>query len=44
MHGALHLCGHDDDDKEDRERMRGAEQTVLRSLGYPDDPLPHDEG
>lgn len=43
VHGALHLCGHDDHAGPDRERMREAERAVLSSLGYPDDPLPHDE-
>ena len=43
VHGALHLCGHDDHAAPDRERMREAERSVLRVLGYADDPLPHDE-
>ena len=42
VHGALHLCGHDDHDPDDRARMRAAERTVLGELGYPDDPGPHD--
>ena len=41
VHGALHLCGHDDHAPRARARMRRAETAVLRSLGYPDDPLPH---
>ncbi len=38
VHGVLHLCGHDDHDDLERERMRRAEAAVLRALGYPDDP------
>ncbi|MBK7641637.1 MAG: rRNA maturation RNase YbeY [Planctomycetes bacterium] len=41
VHGALHLCGHDDHQVRARARMRVAERTVLRALGYPDDTLPH---
>jgi probable rRNA maturation factor len=41
VHGALHLCGFDDHAARARARMRRAETSVLRSLGYPDDPLPH---
>lgn len=41
VHGALHLCGHDDHASRARARMRAAELRVMRALGYPDDPLPH---
>ena len=41
VHGALHLCGFDDRAQRARARMRRAETTVLRALGYADDPLPH---
>ena len=41
VHGALHLCGFDDHAARARARMRRAETTVLRALGFPDDPLPH---
>lgn len=44
VHGALHLCGYDDHEPEERARMRAAERDVLQSLGFEDDPLPHDEG
>lgn len=42
VHGALHLCGFDDHEPEDRERMRAAERTVLEGLGHAPDPTPHD--
>ena len=42
VHGTLHLVGFDDIDAADRERMRAAEQVVMRSLGYADDRAPHD--
>ncbi|MEZ5978230.1 MAG: rRNA maturation RNase YbeY [Planctomycetota bacterium] len=42
VHGVLHLCGHDDHDDADRARMRRAEAVVMRSLGFDDDPSPHD--
>jgi len=42
VHGALHLCGFDDHEDEDRAAMRAAELVVLRGLGYPDDTLPHE--
>ncbi|MCZ6597583.1 MAG: rRNA maturation RNase YbeY [Planctomycetota bacterium] len=42
VHGALHLCGFDDRDGADRERMRRAESELLAQLGYPQDPRPHD--
>jgi probable rRNA maturation factor len=35
VHGALHLCGHDDHAARARARMRAAEATVLAALGYP---------
>jgi len=41
VHGALHLCGHDDRAPRARARMRRAEIRVLRALGFADDPLPH---
>jgi len=41
VHGALHLCGHDDHAVRARARMRRAERTVLRALGYADDTKPH---
>ena len=44
VHGALHLCGHDDHAEEERAAMRRAEARVLAGLGYPDDPAPHDVG
>ena len=42
VHGALHLCGHDDRKPAARARMRAAERAVLASLGYPEDGAPHD--
>jgi probable rRNA maturation factor len=42
VHGALHLCGHDDHRTADRRRMRRAERRILTALGYRDDPAPHD--
>ena len=42
VHGALHLCGHDDHEDDDRAAMRAAERAVLASLGYEDDLAPHD--
>lgn len=42
VHGALHLCGFDDDEPEDRAAMREAEAAVMAMLGYPPDPSPHD--
>jgi probable rRNA maturation factor len=42
VHGALHLCGFDDHEAEDRAAMRAAELVVLRELGYADDTLPHE--
>ena len=42
VHGVLHLCGYDDHTREDRARMRAAETRVMRTLGWKDDPNPHD--
>jgi probable rRNA maturation factor len=42
VHGALHLCGYDDHEDDERARMRVAEREVLAQLGYPDDSTPHD--
>lgn len=42
VHGALHLCGYDDREPEERARMRAAEREVLSDLGYPPDDAPHD--
>lgn len=36
IHGLLHLCGHDDHDDADRQRMRAAERRYLQALGLPD--------
>jgi probable rRNA maturation factor len=44
VHGALHLCGFDDHDDDDRRRMREAEGVVLGELGYPPDDAPHEFG
>jgi probable rRNA maturation factor len=46
VHGTLHLVGFDDIDAADRARMRDAEQSVMRALGYAADSAPHemDEG
>ncbi|MFM7298792.1 MAG: rRNA maturation RNase YbeY [Planctomycetota bacterium] len=35
VHGALHLCGHDDHEPRERARMRRAERTVLAQLAAP---------
>jgi len=43
VHGVLHLCGHDDHDDDERAAMRVAEARVMRSLGFADDPSPHEE-
>lgn len=43
VHGALHLCGHDDHDDGERAAMRSAERAVLTGLGYADDQGPHDQ-
>ncbi len=42
VHGVLHLCGYDDRTRDDRVRMRAAETRVMRTLGWEDDPNPHD--
>lgn len=42
VHGTLHLCGYDDHEPEDRERMREAERSVLAGLGHAPDDTPHD--
>jgi probable rRNA maturation factor len=42
VHGTLHLCGYDDHDPRDRQRMRDAEARVLGRLGYAEDRAPHD--
>lgn len=42
VHGALHLCGHDDHEDEERAAMRAAEAAVMEGLGYPPDLAPHD--
>lgn len=34
VHGVLHLCGFDDSDDAERQRMRVAERGVLEALGY----------
>jgi probable rRNA maturation factor len=36
IHGCLHLCGHDHEDKEEAERMETLERSLLAGLGYPD--------
>jgi probable rRNA maturation factor len=42
VHGALHLCGFDDHDPEQRAAMRLAERAVMSSLGYEADEAPHE--
>ena len=42
VHGCLHLCGFDDREDADRERMRRAESLVLGEMGLPEDPRPFD--
>lgn len=44
VHGALHLCGHDDREPRARRRMRAAEARVMEALGYPPDGAPHHAG
>ena len=44
IHGCLHLCGFDDHDDAEGERMRRAESELLAALGYPEDPAPHEFG
>lgn len=41
VHGALHLCGYDDHEERERDRMRSAERAVLERLGYTPDPEFH---
>lgn len=36
IHGLLHLCGHDDHEDADREKMRESERDYLSRLGFPD--------
>jgi probable rRNA maturation factor len=36
IHGLLHLCGHDDHDDADRQKMRERERLYLKQLGLPD--------
>jgi probable rRNA maturation factor len=36
IHGLLHLCGHDDHEDADRDRMRECERQYLALLGLPD--------
>ncbi|MDZ4773555.1 MAG: rRNA maturation RNase YbeY [Planctomycetota bacterium] len=43
VHGVLHVCGFDDSRPADRARMRRAEATVLKHLGFAPDLAPHDE-
>mgnify|MGYP002628456104 CR=1 FL=1 len=42
VHGALHLCGFDDHDPEERAAMRVAESLVMAELGYEEDSAPHE--
>ncbi|QDU68995.1 rRNA maturation RNase YbeY [Engelhardtia mirabilis] len=42
VHGTLHLCGYDDHEAEDRQRMRAAESAVMQRLGFEPDERPHD--
>lgn len=42
VHGALHLCGFDDHDPDERAAMRAAERAVMAELGFPPDDAPHD--
>lgn len=42
VHGALHLCGFDDHDPEERKAMRLAEQAVMGQLSYVQDDAPHE--
>lgn len=44
VHGALHLCGHDDAEPRARRRMRAAEARVMEALGHPPDPGAHGLG
>jgi probable rRNA maturation factor len=36
IHGLLHLCGHDDHEDEDREKMRASERQYLTRMNFPD--------
>lgn len=36
IHGLLHLCGHDDHEDADRDRMRESERRYLSQMGLPD--------
>lgn len=42
VHGALHLCGFDDHEPDERAAMRAAESRVMDGLGYESDTAPHD--
>ena len=42
VHGALHLCGFDDHEPDERAAMRAAERAVLERLGYEPDDAPHE--
>ena len=44
VHGVLHLCGYDDHEAGDRERMRAAESEVLAALGFTPDDGAHELG
>jgi probable rRNA maturation factor len=43
VHGALHLCGFDDREPDERLRMRAAERAVMDGLGYEPDDAPHED-
>ncbi len=43
IHGCLHLCGHDHEDREEAEEMEALERRLLAGLGYPDPYLEADE-
>ena len=42
IHGALHLCGFEDDEQPARAAMREAERLVMERLGYPPDEGAHE--
>ena len=42
VHGALHLCGFDDHDTQERAQMRIAESVVMKTLGFLPDTSPHE--
>ena len=44
VHVALHLCGYDDHEEEDRRAMRDAEREVMGTLGFEADDAPHEYG